>query len=151
MRTRIKNLRDGRVIDRSFRSGDKVDKPDFEDIEMQFLYKSGDVFTFMNNKTYEQVELAKDFVGELEDFLQENLVVAVLFHNQKPVTVELPNFVHLKIAHCEPGIKGNTATGATKPATLETGAIVHVPLFINEGDVLKIDTRTRQYVERVNE
>ena len=149
-RTRIKNLVNNRVLDKTFRSGERVGKPDFQQVEMQFLYQADDVFHFMNNSTYEQIELNKQFIGDAGNYLTENLIVGVLFYNQKVVSIELPNFVNLKITHCEPGVKGDTATGATKPATLETGYTVNVPLFINEGEVLKIDTRTGGYVERVN-
>lgn len=149
-RTRFKNLKDGRTLDKTFRSGDKIAKADFEEQTMQFLYIEGENFHFMNNKSYEQIELQKDFVGDAKDYLLENLEVSVLFHNQRPITIELPNFVNLKITYTEPGYKGDTATGATKPATLETGKVIYVPLFMKEGDVLKIDTRTGEYVERVN-
>lgn len=149
VRTRIKSLISGNVLDRTFRSGDKVDTPDLEEKEMQFLYVQGDEFSFMDSKTYEQTTLDRDHLGDSADYLQENCTVRVLFHNGKPLGVDVPTFVELKVVSAEPGVRGDTATGVTKAATLETGKIVQVPLFINEGEVLKIDTRTGTYVERV--
>jgi len=149
VRTTLKSLISGNVIDRTFRSGEKVDKPDLEEREMQFLYESEGEFHFMDSATYEQSFLTEGQLGDARNYLQENVTVTVLFHNAKPIGVEVPIFVELAVAHTEPGIKGDTAGGATKPATLETGMTVQVPLFVNEGDVLKIDTRTGKYIERV--
>ncbi len=149
VRTKLKNLITGRVLDPTFKSGDKVGKPDMDDKAMQYLYMDGEHYTFMDNSTYEQVMVDTDVVGEDAKWLKENLDVEVMFWNGKPIGVTLPNFVELKIAECEPGVRGDTAQGATKPAKLETGATVNVPLFVNEGEVIKIDTRTASYVERV--
>ncbi|MEO0814890.1 MAG: elongation factor P [Myxococcota bacterium] len=149
VRTKIKNLITGRVLDPTFKSGDKVGKPDMDDKAMQFLYMDGEHYTFMDNTTYEQVMVDAKVVAEEAKWLKENTDVEVMFWNGKPIGVSLPNFVELKITLCEPGVKGDTAQGATKPATLETGAIVNVPLFVNEGEVIKIDSRTGTYVERV--
>jgi elongation factor P len=149
VRTTLKSLFTGNVIDRTFRSGEKIDKPNLEEKEMQYLYESDGQFHFMDNETYEQSYLTQDQLGEARNYLQENVSVTVLFHNDKPIGVEVPMFVELKVATAEPGLKGDTAGGATKPATLETGMVVQVPLFINEGDVLRIDTRTGKYMERV--
>jgi elongation factor P len=149
VRTTLKSLMSGNVIDRTFRSGEKVDKPDLEEKEMQFLYESDGEFHFMDSETYEQLFLTQVQLGDARSYLQENVAVTVLFHNGKPIGVEVPIFVELKVSATEPGIKGDTAGGATKPATLETGMTVQVPLFVNEGDVLKIDTRTGKYMERV--
>lgn len=149
VRTTLKSLISGNVIDRTFRSGEKVDKPNLEEKEMQFLYETEGEFHFMDVESYEQLFLTEDHLGDARNYLQENVNVAVLFHNGKPIGVEVPIFVELTVASTEPGFKGDTASGATKPATLETGMTVQVPLFVNEGDVLKIDTRTGKYIERV--
>ena len=148
VRTKIKNLLTGRVLDPTFKSGDKVGKPDMEEKGMQYLYQDGEHFTFMDTTSYEQCLIDKEVIGDQVNYLIENCDCLVLFWNGKPIGVQLPNFVVLKITECEPGIKGDTATGATKPATLESGAIVNVPLFVNEGESIRIDTRTGQYVER---
>ncbi len=149
IRTTLKSLISGNVIDRTFRSGEKVDKPDLEEKEMQYLYESEGQFHFMDSETYEQLFLTEGQLGDALNYLQENVTVTVQFHNGKPIGVEVPIFVELSVASTEPGLKGDTAGGATKPATLETGMTIQVPLFVNEGDVLKIDTRTGKYIERV--
>jgi elongation factor P len=148
VRTKIKNLLTGKVLDQTFRSGEKVKRPDLVEREMQFLYREGDSFYLMDNENYEQLALTADQLGDAVLFLTENLNVKVLFFNQQPVTAEVPNFVELTVAQTEPGVKGDTASGGSKPATLETGAVIQVPLFINEGDRLKVDTRTGTYIER---
>ncbi len=149
VRTRLKNMSTGAVIDRTFRSGDKVEEIRVERREMQFLYSDTGTFHFMDSETYEQVGLDAALLEDSAGLLQENESAHVMVVEGKPIGVELPNFVQLKVAHTEPGVKGDTATGAVKPATLETGAVVSVPLFVNQGDTLKIDTRTGSYVERV--
>ena len=116
---------------------------------MQFLYREGDNFYMMDNETYEQIALTSEQLGDSVLYLIENLNLQVLFFNQQPVAVEIPNFVELTVAQAEPGVKGDTASGGTKPATLESGAVIQVPLFINEGDQVKVDTRTGTYIERV--
>ncbi len=148
VRTKIKNLMTGKVLDQTFRSGEKVEKPDLVEREMQFLYREGDTFHLMDNATYEQLALTGEQLGDAVLFLTENMNVKVLFFNQQPVTAEVPNFVELTVAQTEPGVKGDTASGGSKPATLESGAVIQVPLFINEGDRLKVDTRTGNYIER---
>lgn len=148
VRTKIKNLITGRVLDPTFKSGDKVGKPDMDEKQMQYLYRDGDAYTFMDTSSYEQVIIDKSAMEEACLFLQENCVCDILFWKGKVIGVTLPNFVELAIVECEPGVRGDTATGATKPATLESQAVVHVPLFINEGDKIRIDTRTGLYVER---
>ena len=148
VRTKLKNLLNGNVVDRTFRSGEKVGKPDIEEKEMQYLYTDGD-FHFMDNDTYEQTALTADIVGEAKNFLQENSIVTVLFYKGRVVNLELPTFVTLEVTEAEPGLKGDTASSVTKPVTVETGARINVPLFINPGDRLKIDTRTGEYMERV--
>jgi elongation factor P len=149
VRTRLKSLVSGNVIDQTFRSGDRVDKPDLEEREMQFLYQTGEEFHFMDTQTFEQLFLTAENLGENKDFLKENGLIKALFHNKRPIGVEVPMFVELKIIKSDPGIRGDTATGATKPATLESGAVIQVPLFVEEGDVIRIDTRTREYITRV--
>jgi elongation factor P len=149
VRTRLKNLQTGAVLERTFRSGDKVEEIRVEKREMQYLYLEGDNFQFMDLQTYEQLGVAKALMGSVAPFLRENNNAFVLIAQDKPIGVELPKFVELRVAHTDPGVKGDTATGAVKPATLETGAVVSVPLFINQGDALKIDTRSGDYVERV--
>ena len=148
VRTKLKHLRLGTVVDRTFRSGEKFELVNFEQQPMQFLYRD-DRFHFMNLKTYEQIALAPDDVGDAADYLKENMEVEILNVNDAPIGVELPTFVELQVVKTDPGLRGDTASGGSKPATLETGAVVQVPLFINEGDVLRIDTRTGAYIERV--
>jgi elongation factor P len=149
VRTKLKNLITGRVLDQTFRSGERVKRPDLMEREMQFLYAEGDNFCMMDNETYEQLFLTGEQVGDARLFLTENLNVEVLFFNQQPLGVEVPNFVELEVAQTEPGVRGDTASGGTKPATLESGAVIQVPLFINEGDRVRVDTRTGTYIERV--
>jgi elongation factor P len=148
VRTKLKSLVTGNVIDRTFRSGEKVQTPSLEEKTMQYLYHEGDTYHFMDSDTYEQITLAGNVLGEDSNFLQENVEVKILFHNDQPIGVELPFFVELTIVQTEPGVKGDTASGGTKPATVETGAVIQVPLFLNEGDVIKVDTRTGAYIER---
>jgi elongation factor P len=138
----------GSQFDRTYRSGDKFTAADMEEQEYQFLYKS-DQYHFMNTANYEQIELSEEAVGDAASFLTENLVVNMLLFQGRPIGINLPNFVELKVTQADPGIKGDTAAGATKPATLETGFVIQVPLFIEQGELLKIDTRTGSYVERV--
>jgi len=148
VRTKLKHMRLGRVIDNTFRAGEKVELVDFEEKRMQYLYKD-ERFHFMDLDTYDQISLSADEVGEARDFLKESTEVEILFIEGSPVTVELPNFIELQIAKTDPGIRGDTASGGSKPATLETGAVVQVPLFLNEGDVVKVDTRSGEYLGRV--
>ena len=149
VRTKLKNMINGRVTEQTFRSGEKVGRPDMEEKEMQYLYREGDNFVFMDNVTYDQIYLSKDQIGEQVQFLQENIVIKLLYFNKEPLGLELPNFVELAVTATEPGFKGDTATGGNKPATLETGAVIQVPLFISEGDRIRVDTRTGNYMERV--
>jgi len=147
VRTKLKHLRLGTVVDRTFRSGEKFAMVDFEQKPMQFLYRD-DKFNFMNLETYEQVGLSEEEVGDAASYLKENMEVELLYINGSPAGLELPTFVELRVVRTDPGLRGDTASGGSKPATLETGAVVSVPLFINEGDVLRIDTRTGAYMER---
>jgi elongation factor P len=149
VRTRLKSLISGNVIDRTFRSGEKVDRPDIEEKKMQFLYEADGAYNFMDVESYEQYQLSWELIGEGVGFLKEETVVDVLFHNKKPVGVELPNFVEIEVAETEPGVRGDTVSGGGKPAKLKTGAVVQVPFFINVGDVIRVDTRSGEYIERV--
>ncbi len=148
-RCKLKNMITGYTMDRTYRSGDKFEPANLEERRMQYLYNDGEGYHFMDTKTYDQITLTDENVGDAKNFLQDNMEVDVLFFNDTPISINLPNFVQLKVVKADPGVKGDTATGATKPATLETGYTIQVPLFVEEGDVLKIDTRTGQYVERV--
>ena len=145
----VRNLISGQMLDRTFHERDKFNFADLVAKKMAFLYAEGDHFVFMDPDTYDQPHIPKDMVGEAAQFLRENTEVDVLFYNGNAVTVELPASVEFRITHTEPGVRGDTATNVTKPATIETGATVRVPLFINEGDTIKIDTRTGDYLERV--
>lgn len=149
-RTTIKNLITGRTLQPTMKSGDKVGKPDIEEKEMQYLYRQGDEFYFMDTKNYEQTFMGEKVLGESKNFLKENINASVLFYNGKAIGVSVPNSVDLIVTKCDPGMRGDTVSGATKPAVLETGYQVNVPLFINEGDVLKIDTRDGKYLTRVS-
>lgn len=148
--TRMKNLINGKVLERNFKSGETVGTPNLEMKSMQFMYRDEDEnFHFMDNATYEQIFIAGEVLGEQRGFLQENVTVEVMFFNGKAIGVELPIFGTFTIVKTDPGYKGDTVQGGTKPATLETGAVVQVPLFVNEGDMIKVDTRTGGYIERV--
>lgn len=150
VRTTLKNLRTGKVLDNTFRSGEKVDIVRVERREYQYLYRDTSGLVLMDEDTYEQIPVSESFFGEGEKFLKEGEKVEILEDDEgQIITVDIPIFVELKVTHTEPGLRGDTATNVLKPATLETGAEVQVPLFIDEGDVLKIDTRTGEYVERV--
>ncbi len=149
VRTKVRNLRTGRVLDRTFRSGERVDEADVEDKRMQYLYLDGDQLVFMDQESFDQIPFTREQVGDCIQYLKENLEVDVLFWRGKPINIELPPFVEVKITRCEPGIKGDTASGSTKPATVETGAVVQVPLFVKEGEMIRVDTRSGEYVERV--
>jgi elongation factor P len=147
-RTKIRNLQTGSQLEVTYKSGDRVEDPEVEERTMSFLYKEGDTYHFMDQKNYEQVELTAEQVGDGASFLLPEMQAQIMFWKGRAITVEIPSHVVLKITHCEPGVKGDTATNVTKDATLETGAIVKVPLFINPGDQVKVDTRTGEYLER---
>ena len=148
---KLKNMLTGAQFDRTFRSGDKFNEANLEEHEMEYLYSDGEQYCFMNTSTYTQEFLNKDQVGDAIDFLKENTVCNVLFFQGTAIGVTLPNFVELRITQSELWAKGDTATGSTKPATLETGYVVQVPPFVDEGELIRIDTRTGAYVERVKE
>lgn len=149
-RTKLKNLLNGNVIERTFKSGERIPGANVEVKEMQFLYKDNNGFNFMNTENYEQIVISEEQIGEQSQFMQDNMEVQVVFYNEKPITVDLPTFVNLKVAECAPAFKGDTVTGGTKPAKMETGAMVNVPFHISEGDLLRIDTRDSSYVEKAN-
>ncbi len=148
-RCRLKNMITGAQFDRTYRSGDKFNTADLEEQEMQYLYNDGQTFHFMNMSSFEQIEMSGEAVGDASNFLSENLMVSVLLFDGRPIALTVPNFVDLQIVSSAPGIKGDTASGATKPATLSTGHVIQVPLFVEEGETVRIDTRNGQYVERV--
>ena len=149
VRTKLKNIINGGVVEKTFRPTEKFPQARIDRVEMQYLYSDGDLFHFMNTETYDQIALNQDAIGDALKFVKENEMVKICSHNGNVFAVEPPLFVELEVTDTEPGFKGDTATGATKPATVETGAVVYVPLFVETGDKLKIDTRTGEYLSRV--
>jgi len=149
VRTKLKNMHTGRVIDRTFRAGESIELARIERRKMQYLYRSGDQYNFMDMATYEQMLISQESIGEDFQYLAENEVVDVLFHEDQLVGVDLPIFVELVVKKADPGIRGDTASGGSKPVTMESGAVIQVPLFIEEGDKIRVDTRKGIYVERV--
>jgi len=149
VRTKLKNMITGQVLEKTFRAGEKVVPPNIQEKEMQYLYQDKDEFCFMDTETFDQVFLTVEQLKENRPFLKENTNVKVLIYNDRIMGIELPNFVDLKIVQTDPGIKGNTVTGGSKPATLESGAVIQVPLFVNIGDIIRVDTRSKEYIERV--
>ena len=148
---KLKNMVTGVQFDRTFRSGEKFNEADLEEIEMEYLYADGESYCFMNTTTYEQDFVTEDQVGDAKDFLKENTVCNVLLFEGRPIGISLPIFINLRVEKTDPWVKGDTASGDSKPATLETGYILQVPPFVEEGQLIKIDTRTGEYVERVKE
>ena len=149
VRTKLKNVISGGVVERTFRPTEKFPQARIERVDMQYLYSDGDLFHFMNTENYDQIALNAEDIGDSLKFVKENEMVKVCSYNGNVFAVEPPLFVELEITDTEPGFKGDTATGATKPATVETGAVVYVPLFVDQGDKIKIDTRTGEYLSRV--
>ena len=149
VRTKLKNVINGGVVEKTFRPTEKFPQARIDRVDMQYLYNDGDLYNFMNNETYDQIAIDKDTVGDSLKFVKENENVKVCSYNGSVFAIEPPLFVELEITETEPGFAGNTAQGATKPATVETGAVVYVPLFVNQGDVIKTDTRTGEYLSRV--
>ncbi len=149
VRTKLKNIISGGVVEKTFRPTEKCPQARIDRKDMQYLYSDGDLYNFMDAETFEQIALNQDAVGDAMKFVKENEMVKMCSHNGKVFAVEPPLFVELEITETEPGFKGDTATGATKPAVVETGATVYVPLFVNQNDVIKIDTRTGEYLSRV--
>ena len=150
VRTKLKNLLNGKVVDRTFRSGEKMQEADIEENSMQYLYHDGQDLVFMDAESYEQIPIGGDVLGDAVNYLLENMKVEVLFWKGKPVNIGLPNYIEAKVTKSDPGVKGDTSSGATKPATIESGATLQAPLFIGEGDVIRVDTRTGDYSERVS-
>ncbi len=150
-RIKVKNLKTGKVIERTYKSGESVEAADVMELELQYLYNDGEFWHFMDTASFEQVGAPQSAVADVENLLKEQEMCTVTLFNGVPLTVELPNFVNLEVTDTDPGLKGDTAQGGLKPATLETGAVVRVPLFIEIGELLKIDTRTKEYVSRVKD
>ena len=148
VRTKLKNVINGGVVEKTFRPTDKMPKAHIDRRDMEYLYQDGDLFYFMDQETYEQTPLNSEQLGDALKFVKENMLVKILSYKGNVFGVEPPNFVELQVAVTEPGFKGDTATGASKPATLETGAVINVPLFIEEGEMIRVDTRTGEYMER---
>ena len=149
VRVRLKNLKTGRVLEQRFRAGEEIEEVRVEHQNWQFLYVDGDDYIFMNTETFDQQPVPKEMLGDALPFLKEQDIVEMLVVGENIIAVELPNFLELRVESAEPGVRGDTANNVTKPATLETGAIINVPLFVNPGDKIRVDTRSGQYVERV--
>ena len=148
VRSKLKNVETGQVVEKTFRAGEKVAKAMLDRREMQYLYKEGKEYVMMDNETYEQLQLTEEQIGDGIKYLKENMVVQVLMHDSRIIGVDLPAHVILEVTDTPPSEKGNTAQGGTKPATLETGAVVNVPFFISNGDKIRVDTRTNEYLDR---
>ncbi len=149
VRTTLRNLEEDYTIEKTFRAGEKVPRAHLDSRKMQFLYWDGDKYIFMDKDNYQQIELNREQLGDKINYLKENMELEVAMYEGRPVYIELPTFVELEVKKTQPGIKGDTVSGGSKPATMETGLVVQVPLFINQGDIIKIDTRKKEYVERV--
>jgi elongation factor P len=150
VRTRLRNLRTGAVVDKTFRAGERMEQAVIDRRPMQFLYRAGDEYTFMDTETFDQTTLEASRIGTGAAYLKPDMEVSVIRYGDELLGVEVPNTVDLAVTQTDPGLRGDTATGGSKPATLETGAVVDVPLFINEGDVIRVDTRSGHYVQRVS-
>jgi len=148
VRTKLRNLKTGATVDRTFRPEEKFPLAEIEERKLQFLYRQGEAFHFMDTSNYEQLSLPSSQLGSAPNYLKEGVIISIQFHHQEPVEVLLPIFVELQVTKSDPGIRGDTASGGSKPATLETGMVIQVPLFIEEGDIVKVDTRTGSYSER---
>jgi len=149
VRTKMKNVKTGNVIEKTFRAGEKLPRAHVDRRQMQYLYSTGEEYEVMDNETFEQMSLTEEQIGDARKFLKENMVITIAMYQGSPIGVEVPFFVELEVVETDPGIKGDTASGGSKPAKLESGAVVQVPFFVNIGDVLRIDTRTGTYMERV--
>lgn len=149
VRTKLRNLRSGNVQEKTFRGDEKIEEAFIEERKLQYLYESGGIYHFVDQENFEEITMAKEDLGDKIKFLKDNLEVNAYFYKDETLTINLPNFIEVKIIHTEPGIKGDTAKSGTKPAKIETGATLQVPLFIDIGDKIKVDTRTGEYVERV--
>lgn len=148
VRTKLRNLKTGNNIDVTFRSGDKVERPDLEQREVEYLYQTEDIYHFMDQANFEQFEVSAKLIADRSNFMMENMKVQLLFFKGEPISIELPNHIVLQIVQCDPATRGDTVSGATKPAKVTTGYVCQVPLFVNEGDKIRIDTRTGEYIER---
>ncbi|MCO5142651.1 MAG: elongation factor P [Oligoflexia bacterium] len=149
-RTKMKNLLTSNTIERNIRTGEKVGVPNMEERQYQYMYADNEGYHMMDQKNFEQIALTEEQVGDRKNYFQEGATISVLFYNEKPIAVEVPTFVVLTITETQPGLRGDTVSGGSKPATLETGAVVNIPLHLNEGDKIKVDTRDNTYVERAN-
>jgi elongation factor P len=150
VRMKLQDVRAGHHVERTFQAGEKFKRVRLETRPVQFLYSDGDLYTFMDTETYEQITLSKDQIGDAVNYLKDGMTIELLMHGEEPIGVELPITVDLRVEQTEPGFKGDTATGGSKPAILETGITVNVPLFINTGDIIRVDTRNNSYIERVS-
>ena len=151
VRTKLKNVKSGAVVDRTFRADEKVNQAVLDRREMQYLYADGDSFVFMDNESYEQMNISKDFVGDAALFMKEGTVAKIQLYQGAPIGIELPTTVDLDITHTDPGLQGDRSSAGNKPATLETGAVIQVPLFLETGEKVRVDTRTGSYVTRVRD
>ncbi len=149
VRAKIKSFLDGKVIEKTFHAGDKCDEPNIEEKAMQYLYHDGDYFQFMDNETYEQIALNDDQVGDVSKWMKEGINVSILFHNNKAISVDVPQVVELMITETAPNFKGDTSSSSKKPATLETGAVVQIPFHVLEGEIIRINTETGEYLEKI--
>ena len=145
----MKSFLDGRVLEKTFHAGDKCEEPNLQEKSMQFLYHDGDFFQFMDNETYEQIGLSEDQVGDVAKWMTESMIVSILFHNGKAISVDVPQTVELKVVETPPNFKGDTTSASKKPATLETGAVVQVPYHVLEGDLIRVNTETGEYLDKV--
>ena len=150
VRTKLRNVRTGNVFERTFRAGERFERALLERKELQFLYRAGEDYVFMDTESFDQLSISGEELGDSAEYLKEGLLVAALVHNERRIGIELPNSVELLVAETDPGLRGDTATGGSKRAKLESGAVVQVPLFVSEGDLVRVDTRSGQYLERVS-
>ncbi len=149
VRTKLKNVKTGQVVDETFRAGEKIETIRIEAREFNYLYNDGDLYYFMDNETFDQISLSKAQISDIKDFLIENTKTTIAFNGDEPIEVRIPQHMNIKIIQTDPGFKGDTAQGGTKPATLETGLVIQVPLFIQEGETVRIDTKDKRYIERI--
>lgn len=150
VRTKFKNILTGRVLEKTFRSGEKMEEARIEERKWQYLYHDGDLYHFMDPESFEQMAVNEDVVGDNAKWMKDNMEIGLMFYKEKVISTKVPFFVVLQVTRTDPGVQGDRATGGTKPATLETGAVVQVPLFLEEGTVIRVDTRTATYIERVS-
>lgn len=148
VRTKLRNVEDGGIVEKTFRAGEKINRAHVEQRQKQYLYRDGDDYVFMDNETFEQISIDQKQLADKKNYLKENMILEVSMYKGRPIDITLPTFVELEVVETQPNIKGNTVSGGSKPATLETGAVVQVPLFLNQGEVIRVDTRTGEYIER---